>query len=111
MFKNAIATTLSACLIPVLLVPGIAFSQVTKPVSQKPETPRIALPSYESVFVNYKPYTDEKASDWKGVNSQVERRGGWRQYAKEAQEPEVQVEAPAPRPTPPNTVVVPQPKP
>ena len=104
MFKNTIAIWL----IPVFSLPGVASAQVPAPVVQKSETPRRALPGYASVFVNYKPYLDEKSLDWKEANRQVERRGGWRQYAKEAQAPEVQPEPPAPRPAPSTGAVAPK---
>ena len=47
---------------------------------------------YESVFARYKSYRDEKTGSWREANDTVERIGGWRAYAKEAQQPE----APAP---------------
>ena len=84
MFKNATAMWL----IPVFFASGIASAQISAPVIQKSEPARIALPGYTSVFEGYTPYSDEKLLDWKEANRQVARRGGWREYAKEAQEPE-----------------------
>lgn len=84
MFKNATAMWLT----PVFLASGMVGAQISAPVVQKFETARMPLPNYESVFENYKPYGDEKSLNWKDANRQVERRGGWRQYAKEAQDPE-----------------------
>ena len=43
---------------------------------------------YESVFARYKSYRDEKTGSWREANDTVERIGGWRAYAKEAQQPE-----------------------
>ena len=81
MIKNVTAIWL------LLLALGIAHAQ-TPPEAPKSESPRSVQPGFTSVFDNYKPYSDDKSLDWKEANRQVERRGGWRQYAKEAQEPE-----------------------
>ncbi len=43
---------------------------------------------YESVFAPYKTYRDEKTGSWLSANETVERIGGWRAYAKEAQPPD-----------------------
>ena len=47
----------------------------------------IPLP-YESVFTRYQSYRDEKAASWREANETVNRIGGWRAYAKEAQQPD-----------------------
>ena len=39
-----------------------------------------------SVFDSYKPYTDEPLANWKAANDTTARIGGWREYAKQAQE-------------------------
>jgi hypothetical protein len=44
---------------------------------------------YESVFARYKSYRDEKTGSWLAANETVDRIGGWRAYAREAQQPEV----------------------
>ena len=44
--------------------------------------------SYTSPIVNYQPFVDEKVTSWKAANDQVGQIGGWRAYAKEAQQPE-----------------------
>ena len=107
MSKNATAIYF----IPLFFASGIAHAQTTTPVTQKSEPPRIAQPAYASVFEGYKPYSDEKPSDWKEANRQVERRGGWRQYAKEAQEPEPKPGQPTPGSDQAVDRVVPKPKP
>lgn len=43
---------------------------------------------YRSAMDGYKPYTDEKVIDWKQANDSTGRIGGWREYAKEAQQPD-----------------------
>ena len=43
---------------------------------------------YESVFARYQSYRDEKTGSWREANETVDRIGGWRAYAKEAQQPD-----------------------
>ncbi|MGP1691485.1 MAG: hypothetical protein ACTS6O_03150 [Giesbergeria sp.] len=43
---------------------------------------------YRSSLANYRALSDEKVTSWKETNDNVGRIGGWRAYAKEAQEPE-----------------------
>ena len=44
--------------------------------------------AYDSVFTRYKSYRDEKTGSWREANETVDRIGGWRAYAKEAQQPD-----------------------
>ena len=56
---------------------------------------------YESVFARYQSYRDEKIGSWREANETVDRIGGWRAYAKEAQQPEKLVPSvPAAKPNP-----------
>lgn len=89
--------TTAMLLLPALLASGMACAQTAAPVVQKPQAPRLPPPAYVSVFDNYQPYRDEKPRDWREVNRQVDLRGGWRQYAKEAQAPEAVADTPTPR--------------
>ena len=50
--------------------------------------------SYTSPIANYQPFVDEKVTSWKAANDKVGQIGGWRAYAKEAQQPE---NTPAPK--------------
>ena len=43
---------------------------------------------YRSAMEGYKPYTDEKIVDWKQANDSTGKIGGWREYPKEAQQPD-----------------------
>ena len=54
--------------------------------------------AYRSAMEGYKSYTDEKTIDWKEANDSTGRIGGWREYAKEAQQPEVPAAAAKPAP-------------
>lgn len=106
MIKNTNALWLT----PLWLACGIAHAQTTPPVVQKPEPSRMASPAYTSVFEGYRTYRDEKSLDWKEANRQVERRGGWRAYAKEAQEPEHKPEQVIPSPSQAMDRIAPKPK-
>ena len=44
--------------------------------------------SYTSPVADYQPFVDEKITSWKAANDKVGQIGGWRAYAKEAQQPE-----------------------
>lgn len=55
---------------------------------------------FRSAFEGYKPYTEEKILDWKLANDNVGKIGGWREYAREASQPD---SAAAPAATPAKT--------
>ena len=64
----------------------LALSQVyAQPAA--PSSGASAL-EFRSAFEGYKPYTDEKIIDWKRANDNVGKIGGWREYAREASQPE-----------------------
>ncbi len=42
--------------------------------------------SYTSAIANYQPFVDEKVTSWKTANDNVGQIGGWKAYAKEAQQ-------------------------
>ena len=42
---------------------------------------------YRSALESYQAFSDEKTVNWKEANDQVGRIGGWRAYAKQAQQP------------------------
>ena len=44
--------------------------------------------SYSSPIADYQPFVDEKISSWQTANDKVGQIGGWRAYAKEAQQPD-----------------------
>ena len=43
---------------------------------------------YRSVFSGYQKFGDEPVAPWSQTNATVEKIGGWRAYAKEAQQPD-----------------------
>lgn len=42
---------------------------------------------FQSAFEGYQPHTSEKILDWKQANDHTARIGGWREYARQAQQP------------------------
>ena len=42
---------------------------------------------YVSVLAQYQPYAEQAVASWLDANATVQRIGGWRAYAKEAQAP------------------------
>ena len=63
---------------------GAAKPAVTVPVAP----PAADGLRYESVFARYKSYRDEKTPSWREANETVDRIGGWRAYARDAQQPD-----------------------
>lgn len=59
-----------------------------------------AAPSavFHSAFEGYQPYSTEKILDWKLANDHTARIGGWREYARQAQQPVTAHPAAAPDP-------------
>lgn len=51
-------------------------------------TPAASSAPYPSVFERYKPYTDDSIGNWKAANDTTASIGGWREYARQAQQPE-----------------------
>lgn len=69
----------------------LAWAQ-SAPISTKPDPQdakaSVPLVVYRSTLAGYHVFSDEKVGSWKEVNDNVGRIGGWRAYAKEAQQPE-----------------------
>ncbi|MCW5649078.1 MAG: hypothetical protein KIS62_04980 [Ramlibacter sp.] len=81
----------AAAALATLAVAGApAWAQTATP-PPKAQPPRSALQ-------DYRPYVDEKPSDWREANDLTARIGGWRGYAREAQAPDT--EAPSESATP-----------
>ena len=55
-------------------------SAATAPLTQGSTTP------YRSAFEHYQPFAEDKVLPWKEANDTVRAIGGWRAYAKEANE-------------------------
>jgi len=63
---------------------GAAQAQPVQPAATQSTTPAL---TYQSAFTRYKPYADQAIAPWREVNDDVGRIGGWRVYAREAQQP------------------------
>ncbi|MGE3347746.1 MAG: hypothetical protein AB7I35_09960 [Ramlibacter sp.] len=67
---------------------GLARAQTpTPPATAQAALHPAAPPAFRSALEDYQPYTDEKTLNWKEANDLTARIGGWRAYAREAQQP------------------------
>lgn len=69
-------TTANAVSVPPVVRPD--------PLDAKATVPTL---TYESSFSRYRRLSDDRAVSWRDANDTVGRIGGWRAYAREAQEP------------------------
>jgi hypothetical protein len=67
-----------------------AFAQPNQPAAAAPQQ---AAP-YRSALEGYRPFSEEKVAPWAASNEAVRNAGGWRAYAREAQEGPAQVTPP-----------------
>lgn len=65
-----------------IALPNYAHSQTVSPGAAVAPTP------YKSVFEGYQAYSDDPLVNWREANNDVAQIGGWREYAKQAQQPE-----------------------
>ena len=89
-------TAPSALLAVALLASLTAQAQpAVKAAQPDPLDPKANVPalSYESAFSRYRLLSDEKPVSWRDANDIVTRNGGWRAYAREAQQPDPVPEA------------------
>ena len=61
---------------------GAAMGQTPPPATATPAR----ATEFRSALEGYQPYTEEKTLSWKDANDTTARIGGWRAYAKEAQQ-------------------------
>lgn len=71
--------------VSIALMPLGAFAQSAKP-AQLPASSAAPALEYRSVLEGYKRFDDVKVQPWKDSNATVGQVGGWRAYAKEAQD-------------------------
>ena len=68
-----------------LMIASLSYAQTTTGAAQAaPE----AVAPYASAFKGYKPYADEPLVNWKAANDTTASVGGWREYARQAQQPD-----------------------
>lgn len=102
------------CVLPSLLLTMLlaAQAQAQSPTTPRPDPldPKAQVPAlrYESSFEQFRRAGDDKPLAWREANDAVARIGGWRVYAREAQQPApaaankpaAPAQAPAPLPSP-----------
>ncbi|MBI3369857.1 MAG: hypothetical protein HY021_15820 [Burkholderiales bacterium] len=77
------------------------------PLDASASVPAVA---YESAFSRYRRTGDDKAIPWRESNDTAARIGGWRAYAREAQQPDPAPSAPAAAPAKPDPKTMPMPQ-
>ncbi|MBS0440697.1 MAG: hypothetical protein JSR38_01995 [Proteobacteria bacterium] len=91
-----------------------AAAQTLPSEARKPDSldPRASVPAvvYESAFSRYRRTADDKAISWREANDTAARIGGWRVYAREAQQPDPAASASAATPAQPATKAMPMPQ-
>lgn len=101
---------LASLSLPLLLLATQAQAQTPAPPPppprQDPLDPKVQVPAlrYESAFAQFRRAGDNPPLSWREANDAVARIGGWRVYAREAQQPD-----PAPTVTPATPAPVPAP--
>ncbi|GGC63526.1 hypothetical protein GCM10011396_08120 [Undibacterium terreum] len=83
---------LSAMPLHVLAQAEAAHSRRADPLDAQASVPPLR---YQSTLQTYRPYADSEVSDWKQLNENTGRIGGWRTYAKQAREPDAAQAKPA----------------
>lgn len=95
-------------------VAGAAAAQTPPPAVPKPDPldPGASVPTvaYVSAFSRYRRTADDKVIPWREANDTAARIGGWRVYAREAQQPDPAASAPAATPAQPATKAMPMPQ-
>ena len=91
-----------ASLLPLALTVAQAQAQ-SDPFDATVAVPPVA---YRSSFTGYRGLSEQPVGDWRAANDTVGRIGGWKAYAKEAQDPETPSAV-----TPPTSAEPPQPAP
>ena len=84
-YKTFNVRTLLIAVASATLLASHAGAQTKVPAST--DTPP-APTRFKSALEGYQAYSDDKMTSWKAANDEVARIGGWREYAKQAQQPE-----------------------
>lgn len=69
------------------LLLGLVLS-ASAAIAQETSSPIVQTLQYNAVLSNYRGYTDQGVSSWQQSHIVVEKRGGWRAYAREAGAPD-----------------------
>lgn len=65
----------------------LAMSSTVALAQVEPESSALTL-TYRSAWAKYQGYADQPVASWQQSNEAVKAAGGWRAYAKEAQQPD-----------------------
>lgn len=67
---------------------GPCAAQATGAAPARPDDPSATVPpvEYRSPFARYRPLGEVTPGPWRAMNDEVGRIGGWKAYAREAQE-------------------------
>lgn len=85
-------------LVPALFAAAFAASAQTpsrNPSGALDPSAEVPRATYQSSLAQYKRHTAEAVGSWKHANETVNRIGGWRTYAREAQAPEPSASGPS----------------
>ena len=76
---------------------AVAPYSAAQPAAPDPASASAPVPpvKYSSLLAGYRPFGDAKPTPWREANDTVTRIGGWRVYAREAQQPDAASAAPA----------------
>ncbi|MEQ1807146.1 MAG: hypothetical protein ABL900_17350 [Burkholderiaceae bacterium] len=93
---HPLSRRLTPAALPVVAAASLAFAlaaQAQPPAGTAKRDPldakaNIPALTYESSFAHYRRSSDEKPVSWRDANDTVTRIGGWRVYAREAQQPD-----------------------
>jgi len=86
---NATIRKLAASLLALMAGgPSLSAAQAAGAAPVGPGDPNAAVPAveYRSPFARYRPLGEVTTGPWRAVNEEVGRIGGWKAYAREAQE-------------------------
>lgn len=87
--------TLTVAVAGAVFYPIICAAGPADPLDPKA---KVGAPVYESSLARYRPYRDAKPMGWREANDTVARIGGWRAYAREAQQADTAADQPPPQP-------------
>jgi hypothetical protein len=87
---------LSVAVVGAAFQPIFCSANPLDPLDPKAKVPALV---YESSLARYRPYGEAKPIGWREANDTVNRIGGWRAYAREAQQADAPTEQ-APRAQP-----------
>jgi len=94
LFKaTAIASSFASAVIATTALTFFSVSVVTAQVVTVPRSPESAPEQgvqFKSSFSEYVPYSEQSIESWREANDRVGEIGGWRVYAREAQQTRAQ---------------------